>query len=197
MSNPSFFCILAIGKDKSCLQHCSFSRLYCLCSWFIISEFKKKNTKVNRIQVIGFKIFLTDYCMRTDLISGQKVKQRRNSLQMINLFLVMTPPSLKSTAFQDKNLNIIVSLNSSQCQEDLESRVWISSSLSYTRLAFCGFQLYLVWGFSRTHSILIMLAAQLLARLHLPVSHPKFDTSCHRKFGVFVLNFNLKAKTEG
>lgn len=42
---------------------------------------------------------------------------------MINLFLVMTPPSLKSTAFQDKNLNIIVSLNSSQCQEDLESRV--------------------------------------------------------------------------
>lgn len=61
--------------------------------------------------------------MGTDFISGQKIKQRRNSLQMINLFLVMTPPSLKSTIFQDKKLKIIVSLNSIQFQKHLESRM--------------------------------------------------------------------------
>lgn len=61
--------------------------------------------------------------MGTDFISGQKIKQRRNSLQMINLFLVMTPPSLKSTIFQDKKLKVIVSLNSIQFQKDLESRM--------------------------------------------------------------------------
>lgn len=61
--------------------------------------------------------------MGTDFISGQKIKQRRNSLQMINLFLVMTPPSLESTIFQDKKLKIIVSLNSIQFQKDLESRM--------------------------------------------------------------------------
>lgn len=49
---------------------------------------------------------------------------------MINLFLVMTPPSLKSTIFQDKKLKIIVSLNSIQFQKHLESRMWISSSFS-------------------------------------------------------------------
>lgn len=42
---------------------------------------------------------------------------------MINLFLVVTPPSLKSKVFQDKKLEIIVSLNSIQFQTDLESRM--------------------------------------------------------------------------
>lgn len=109
--------------------------------------------------------------MGADLISGQKIKARRNSLQIMNLFLVMTPPSLKSFKFQffifqDEKLEIIVSLNSTQFQEDQESRMWVSCSLTPGWLLVVS-SWYLVWGFSRTHSIFTMLAVGLSAPVRI------------------------------